>query len=219
MFRIPLMQSFKKKHSLYHSKWKWSVDVEDLFSGSPLQPLPPSASSGSVCCTFASVILVFVRHSGGGGGYLITFFNEMTSWNPYFNSFLFSLHLSKNRLQRQKKCQSTRLERQTQDKEMHNTNKRTWRSGGMERNWGRAGWVGVMHAGQEARGKISDRHYGDTELPLTHLNHFVTWHSEMCWRIKASDDMSVWEWSGFVCSAACWCCSKAVDSRPVNTAP
>lgn len=24
--------------------------------------------------------------------------------------------------------------------------------------------MGVMHSGQEARGKISDRHYGDTEL-------------------------------------------------------
>lgn len=28
--------------------------------------------------------------------------------------------------------------------------------------------MGVMHAGQEARGKISDRHYGDTELSLSH---------------------------------------------------
>lgn len=33
--------------------------------------------------------------------------------------------------------------------------------------------MGVMHAGQEARGKISDRHYGDTELSLS-LSHTST---------------------------------------------
>lgn len=31
-----------------------------------------------------------------------------------------------------------------------------------------SGWVGVMHAGQEARGKISDRLYGDSQLCLSH---------------------------------------------------
>jgi len=47
--------------------------------------------------------------------------------------------------------------------------------------------VGVMHAGQEARGKISDRHYGDTELSHTSTIGFVTCDIEICHKFKTGD--------------------------------
>ena len=100
-----------------------------------------------------------------------------------FLQWRLNLSANRKRRNRKQKTESVRHQKETKRQKDKKTdllqmNRETWkwREGAKQRE---GGWVGVMHAGQEARGKISDRHYGDTELSDTHththkhLNHLI----------------------------------------------